>query len=108
MLSVAVPFMLLSWAQQFVTSGFTGVSMAAVALIVLPLAHVFVPGERMTLRRTIGFVIGFHRCAGADRPRRLSKLGKSLWKWPWAGWPALARHRCYADLVHRHAPPAAD
>lgn len=57
--SAAVPFMLLAWAQQFVTSGFVGVSMAAVALIVLPLAHFLVPGERMTLRRTAGFVIGF-------------------------------------------------
>ena len=30
-LSSAVPFMLLSWGQQYVTSGFAGVSMAAVA-----------------------------------------------------------------------------
>ncbi len=57
--SSAVPFMLLSWGQQFVTSGFAGVSMAAVALMVLPLAHVFVPGEAMNLRKTLGFVIGF-------------------------------------------------
>ena len=59
MLSAAVPFMFLAWAQQYVTSAFTGVSMAAVALIVLPLAHFLVPGERMTLRRTLGFLIGF-------------------------------------------------
>lgn len=58
-LSSAVPFMLLSWGQQHVTSGFAGVSMAAVALMVLPLAHFLVPGERMTLRRLAGFVIGF-------------------------------------------------
>jgi drug/metabolite transporter (DMT)-like permease len=58
-LSSAVPFMLLAWGQQFVTSGFAGVSMASVALIVLPLAHVLVPGERITLRRAIGFLIGF-------------------------------------------------
>ena len=58
-LSSAVPFMLLSWGQQYVTSGFAGVSMAAVALMVLPLAHVLVPGERLTLRRALGFVIGF-------------------------------------------------
>lgn len=58
-LSSAVPFMLLSWGQQYVTSGFAGVSMAGVALIVLPLAHFMVPGEAMTLRRAIGFVIGF-------------------------------------------------
>lgn len=58
-LSSAVPFMLLSWGQQYVTSGFAGVSMASVALMVLPLAHFLVPGERITLRKTAGFVIGF-------------------------------------------------
>ncbi|MEL7098777.1 MAG: DMT family transporter [Pseudomonadota bacterium] len=57
--STAIPFCLLAWGQQYVTAGFAGVSMASVALIVLPLSHVFVPGERMTLRRTAGFVIGF-------------------------------------------------
>ncbi|WP_299703676.1 DMT family transporter [uncultured Tateyamaria sp.] len=57
--SSAIPFMLLAWGQQYVTSGFAGVSMASVALIVLPLAHLLVPGERMTLRRSLGFVIGF-------------------------------------------------
>jgi drug/metabolite transporter (DMT)-like permease len=51
--------MLLSWGQQFVTSGFAGVSMASVPLIVLPLAHFFVPGERMSWRRFLGFIAGF-------------------------------------------------
>ncbi|MEM9636280.1 MAG: DMT family transporter [Pseudomonadota bacterium] len=58
-LSSAIPFMLLAWGQQFVTSGFAGVSMAAVALIVLPLAHYLVPGERLTVRKGLGFIIGF-------------------------------------------------
>lgn len=58
-LNSAIPFMLLSWGQQTVTSGFAGVSMASVSLIVLPLAHLFVPGERITLRRLIGLLIGF-------------------------------------------------
>ena len=57
--STAIPFMLLAWGQQYVTSGFAGVSMASVALIVLPLAHFFVPGERTTWRRAMGFTIGF-------------------------------------------------
>lgn len=47
-LSSAIPFMLIAWGQQYVTSGFAGVSMASVALIVLPLAHFFVPGETIT------------------------------------------------------------
>lgn len=58
-LSGAIPFSLLAWGQQYVTSGFAGVSMASTALTVLPLAHFFVPGERMTWRRVLGFAIGF-------------------------------------------------
>lgn len=55
----ALPFSLLSWGQTYVASGFAGVCMAVVPLFVLPLAHVLVPGEQMTLRRTISFLIGF-------------------------------------------------
>ncbi|MEP3674401.1 DMT family transporter [Sulfitobacter sp.] len=58
-LSSAVPFTLLAWGQQYVSSGFAGVSMAAVALIVLPLAHFALPGERMTPRKVAGFLVGF-------------------------------------------------
>ncbi|MGR3493912.1 DMT family transporter [Citreimonas sp.] len=58
-LASALPFTLLAWGQQFVTAGFAGVSMAGVALMVLPLAHFLVPGERMHWRRAIGFLIGF-------------------------------------------------
>lgn len=57
--SSAIPFALLAWGQQYVTSGFAGVSMASVALIVLPLAHFLVPGERINLRKSLGFVVGF-------------------------------------------------
>ncbi len=57
--SMAVPFFLLSWGQGYVASGFAGVSMAAIPLIILPLAHFLVPGEQLTLRKTVGFVFGF-------------------------------------------------
>lgn len=58
-LSSAIPFSLIAWGQQYVTSGFAGVSMAATALIILPLAHFLVPEERLSLRKVIGFFIGF-------------------------------------------------
>ena len=58
-LSSAMPFALLAWGQQYVTSGFAGVSMASVPLIVLPIAHFALPGEQMSLRRVAGFCIGF-------------------------------------------------
>jgi len=41
--SNALPFALLAWGQERVSSGFAGITMAVVPLLVLPLAHVFVP-----------------------------------------------------------------
>ncbi len=57
--SMALPFFLLSWGQNYVTSGFAGVTMAAVPLLVLPLAHFLVAGDQMTLPKATGFAIGF-------------------------------------------------
>ena len=57
--SSTFPFMLLAWGQQSVTSAYAGVTMATVIFIVLPLAHFTIPGERMRLRSTIGFLVGF-------------------------------------------------
>ena len=55
----AMPFSLLSWGQQTVTSGFAGISMALVPLFVLPLSHKLVPGERLGQSRVTGFLFGF-------------------------------------------------
>ncbi len=55
----ALPFSLLSWGQQSVTSGFAGITMAVVPLMALPLAHFLVPGERMSLAKVAGFAVGF-------------------------------------------------
>lgn len=77
-LSSAVPFMLLSWGQQYVTSGFAGVSMAAVALMVLPLAHLMVPGEHLTWRKSAGFVIGFFGVVVLIGGQAFETTGQSL------------------------------
>ena len=58
-LSSAVPFMLLAWGQQYVTSRLCRRVHGRCRLMVLPLAHFLVPGEQMTWRKTLGFVIGF-------------------------------------------------
>ncbi|MGB3406231.1 MAG: DMT family transporter [Jannaschia sp.] len=57
-LTSAMPFLLLSWGQQYVPSAFAGLSMAMLPLFVLPLAHVFVPGERLSRRKALGFGVG--------------------------------------------------
>jgi drug/metabolite transporter (DMT)-like permease len=58
LLSTALPFFLLSWGQQYVPSAFAGISMAALPLFVLPLAHLFAD-EPLTVRRSIGVIVGF-------------------------------------------------
>ncbi len=103
--STGIPFMLLAWGQQHVTAGFAGVSMASVALIVLPMAHVFVPGERMTLRRSIGFVIGFAGVCVLIGGQAFDTTGSEL---EWAGRLAcVAAASCYgvSSVLMRRLPP---
>ncbi len=57
--SNVIPFSLLSWAQIHVSSSYAGITMAVVPLLVLPLSHFLIPGQRMSLRKTIGFAVGF-------------------------------------------------
>jgi drug/metabolite transporter (DMT)-like permease len=100
--SNALPFSLLAWGQRQVSSGFAGITMAVVPLLVLPLAHLLVPGERMTPRKSVGFVLGFlgvvllvgHGAADPDAA-------------PLARLACIAASCCYAVgvIVTRLAPP---
>ncbi len=60
--STALPFFLLSWGQQYVSSAFAGLSMTALPLFLVPLAHVFAD-DRMTSRRLTGVLVGFSGAA---------------------------------------------
>lgn len=104
-LSTAVPFMLLSWGQQSVTSAFAGVSMAAVPLMVLPLAHLLVPGERMTLRRFAGFIIGFLGVAILLGGQIFASSGDPME--PFGRLACLTAAGCYAvsSVIVRRLPP---
>ncbi|MEY8800854.1 DMT family transporter [Leisingera sp. XS_AS12] len=104
-LSTALPFMLISWGQQHVSSGFTGVSMAAIPLMVLPLAHVFVPGEQLTLRRLIGFSIGFVGVALLIGGQAFESSGAALESFGRAA--CLSAAACYAvsSILTRRLPP---
>ena len=86
-LSMALPFFLLSWGQLYVASGFAGVTMAAVPLLVLPLAHLLIPGEQLTARKSLGFVIGF---AGV-----IVLIGLDAFKSSGLGLEPLARLACF-------------
>ena len=55
----ALPYSLISWGQDFIDSGLTGILMAVMPLFTLGLAHFFIPGERMNFFRALGFMFGF-------------------------------------------------
>jgi drug/metabolite transporter (DMT)-like permease len=55
----ALPFFLITWGQQVVDSAVAGILMAVMPLATLVLAHFLVRGERMTVPRVTGFVLGF-------------------------------------------------
>ena len=105
LLSSAIPFALLSWGQQHVPSAFAGMTMAALPIFVLPLAYFFVPGERIFLRKLIGFGVGF---VGAVLLIGTSGLG--LAEGPLetlARFACVAAAFCYAcgSIATRQCPP---
>ncbi len=103
LLNTALPFALLSWGQQYVPSAFAGISMAALPLFVLPLAHVFTD-EKMSFRNTLGVVLGFIGATVLIGPGVL-RIG--------TGWEPMGQMACigaaisYAvsSIMTRRCPP---
>jgi len=106
LLGNALPFFLIGWGLERVPSGVTGILMGIMPMVTLVLAHRFVPGERMTRRRTLGFVLGFAGVAALTGPEALRELGG-------AGSDLVRQLAivggavCYAvnAIVARHLPP---
>ncbi len=103
LLSAAIPFMLLSWGQQFVPSAFAGLSMAAIPLMVLPLAHFF-SDEPLNLRRLLGVCLGFSGALVLIGPGLL-QLGQGTE--PLAQMACITAALCYAvsSILTRRCPP---
>lgn len=70
-----LPFSLITWGQRFIDSGLAGILMAIMPLATLGLAHVFVPGERLTGHRVLGFLIGFAGVVVLIGPEALLAVG---------------------------------
>lgn len=99
----SLPFALLSWAQQHVSSGFAGITMAVVPLFVLPLAHVIL-AEHLTPRRIIGFLLGFAGVVVLIGPASFGGLGGMTENL--ARLACVGASACYAigSMVTRTAP----
>ncbi|MEY8880282.1 DMT family transporter [Donghicola sp. XS_ASV15] len=103
--SSVVPFFLLSWGQTHVTSATAGVSMAGVPLLVMPLAHFFSVGERITPMKLLGLMVGFCGVLVLLGDGLLQSSGSDL-----EGWGRLAclsAAACYAvsSVTTRNCPP---
>jgi drug/metabolite transporter (DMT)-like permease len=70
----ALPFFLITWGQHGIDSGLAGILMAIMPLATLLLAHFFVD-ERMTSRKTVGFIAGFAGIVVLLGPGALRELG---------------------------------
>jgi drug/metabolite transporter (DMT)-like permease len=59
LLTFALPYGVLYWAEQWVPSGLAAVLFATFPLLVALFAHVLLPGERLTPRSFAGVLLGF-------------------------------------------------
>jgi len=104
-LSNALPFALLTWAQTYLTSGVAGVFMAFMPFMSLAMSHFLIVGERMTPRNVAGLGIGFAGMLvlfGVDALRQIaSGEGTAL-----AQIACLGAAFCYASgsIVMKRAP----
>lgn len=77
LLSSAAPFLLIAWGTQFTTSSVAGILMGTVPLIVLGLAHLLLPDEKMTRIKLGGFTLGFIGVILVINPWRTTETSSS-------------------------------
>jgi drug/metabolite transporter (DMT)-like permease len=57
--NTAAPFVLISWAEQFIDSAVASILNGSVPLFTMVIAHLLLSDDRMTGRRVVGLLIGF-------------------------------------------------
>lgn len=102
-LNTALPFALLSWGQQHVPSAFAGISMAAIPLFVLPLAHLF-SDETLTARNAVGVTLGFVGAVVLIGPSVL-RIGTGLEPLGQIACVAAALSYAISSVMTRNVPP---
>lgn len=102
--SNALPFFLLSWSQQHVTSGFAGITMSSIPLFVIGFAHFLLPGESLTQAKAMGFALGLAGVAVLIGPDILSATGSEFETLARIGCLAAALSYAVGAIVTRACP----
>jgi len=58
LLTIAIPYALQFWGQQYVSSGLAAVMFATVPVFTIVFAHLSIPDDRFTLQKMVGVVLG--------------------------------------------------
>ncbi|MDO9546923.1 MAG: EamA family transporter [Pelolinea sp.] len=59
LINIALPWSLISWAEQFIDSGTAAILNGAMPLFTIFLSPIFIEDDRITIPRVVGLVIGF-------------------------------------------------
>lgn len=102
-LNTALPFALLSWGQQYVPSAFAGISMAALPLFVLPLAHIFTD-EKLSTRNFVGVCLGFTGALVLIGPSVL-RIGSGMEPLGQIACVAASMSYAVSSIMTRRCPP---
>lgn len=57
--NLAVPFLLISWSEHYISSGLASILHSTIPLITLIIAHFYLSDDRITHARLVGLLIGF-------------------------------------------------
>ena len=67
-----LPFFLITWGLKFVSSGVSGLLMGIIPIIILVLAHFYLPGERLNRYSITGVALGFAGLVVLLAPRSIT------------------------------------
>ena len=88
-----IPFSLISWGELYISSSLAGILMALMPINVMVLAHFFLASEPMSMRKVIGFVMGFIGVLVLVGAEALANLGGDAF---WAQMAVIAATLFYA------------
>ena len=102
LLNIFIPFVLMTWSQQYISSGLASILNSTQPLFAILLAPLFVPEDRITPQKVIGLVLGFagvvvlmsNRAAGQGSERFfLASLTALLGAMSYAGGAIYAKRK---------------